>query len=60
MRAQIIREEDIVGNNNNNLMMMIMMKKSMTMDSVEKGTFRSLVAMCEEAIVDKTPKRNTL
>ncbi len=27
---------------------------------VEKGTFRSLVAMCEEAIVDKTPKRNTL
>jgi hypothetical protein len=27
--------------------------------SVEKGTFRSLVAMCEEAIVDKTPKRNT-
>ena len=27
---------------------------------VDNGTFRSLVAMCEEAIVDKTPKRNTL
>ena len=27
---------------------------------VEKGTFRSLVAMGEEAIVDKTPKRNTI